>query len=178
MKRLIHKLTNAVVLFMNGWGNNIPSRHFRMYVYRALGAKIGQSIIFRKTELLEPQKLLIGDHVSIGWHCLIDARGGLAIGDNVNISSYVRIITAGHDVKSSSFEGTTGRVRIDKNVWLATGCTVLEGVHIGEGAVVACGAVVTKDVPPFTVVGGIPARKISERVSLLSYEVELPPILY
>lgn len=172
MKRLMHKLTNAVVLFMNGWGNNIPSRHFRMYVYRALGAKIGQSIIFRKTELLEPQKLMIGDHVSIRWHCLIDARGGLTIGDNVNISSYVRIITAGHDVKSSSFEGTAGRVRIDKNVWLATGCTVLEGVHIGEGAVV------TKDVPPFTVMGGIPARKISERVSFLSYEVELPPILY
>ena len=52
---------------------------------------------------------------------------------------------------------------IEKNVWLATGCTILMGVHIGEGAVVAAGAVVTRDVSPYTVVGGIPEKKISDR---------------
>ena len=147
-------------------------------MYRRLGAKIGNSLIFRRTELIEPQKLVIGDHCSIGWHCLLDARGGITIADNVNISSYVKIITAGHDIKSESFQGTSAPVVIDKNVWLATGCTILEGVHIGEGAVVASGAVVINDVEPFTVIGGIPAKKIAERTKTLHYEVELPPILY
>jgi len=178
MGNLVHKINNAFLLMMNGGGNNIPSRHFRMWVYRSLGAKIGYSMIFRRTEILEPQKLVIGNHCSVGWHCLLDARGGIFIGDNVNISSYVKIITAGHDVKSVSFEGTSAPVVIEKNVWLATGCTILEGVHIGEGAVVACGAVVINDVEPYTVVGGIPARKISERSKDLKYEVEFPPILH
>lgn len=158
--------------------NNFPSRHFRRFIYRCLGAKIGQSVIFRRTEILEPQKLIIGDNCSIGWHCLLDARGGVKIDDNVNISSYVKIITAGHDIKSQTFKGTNGKVIIDKNVWLATGCTILEGVHIGEGAVVACGAVVTKDVLPFEVVGGIPAKKISTRNNELDYKVGMPPILH
>ncbi len=178
MGNLRHKVNNALTLFMNGGGNNIPSRHFRMWAYRRLGARIGKSVIFRRTELLEPQKLIIGNRCSIGWHCLLDARGGITIADNVNISSYVKIITAGHDIRCNTFNGTKAPVVIERNVWLATGCTILEGVHIGEGAVVACGAVVNKDVEPFSVVGGIPARKISERVHELNYEVELPPLLY
>lgn len=104
--------------------------------------------------------------------------GGVKIADNVNISSYVKIITAGHDVRNQEFIGTEAPVVIDTNAWLATGCTVLEGVHIGEGAVVAAGAVVLKDVPPYTVVGGIPAKPISTRVKDLNYTVGLPPILY
>ena len=103
---------------------------------------------------------------------------GVKIADNVNISSYVKIITAGHSVKSPTFEGTEAPVVIEKNVWLATGCTILEGVHIGEGAVVACGAVVIKDVAPYTVVGGIPDKPVSTRVKKLDYTVGLPPILY
>ena len=173
------KISNTITLFMNGGGNNIPSRHLRMWVYRRLGAKIGKSCIFRRTELLEPQKLVIGDKCSVGWHCLLDARGGLTIADNVNISSYVKIITAGHEIRSNTFNGTSAPVVIERNVWLATGCTILEGVHIGEGAVVACGAVVNKkDVEPYSVVGGIPARKICERVHELDYLVELPPLFH
>lgn len=173
-----HKIINAIMLLMNGGANNIPSRHFRLLVYRLLGAKIGKSIIFRQTEILEPQKLSIGNNCSIGWHCLLDARGKLVIADNVNISSYVKIITAGHDVKASDFKGTEAPIIIHKNVWIATGATILEGVTIGEGAVVACGAVVTKDVKPYEIVGGIPAKKISERNRILNYEVGLPPILF
>lgn len=96
----------------------------------------------------------------------------------MNISSYVKIITAGHDVKSIKFDGTCAPVTIEKYAWLATGCTILEGVHVGEGAVVACGALVTKDVEPYSVVGGIPAIKISERIKNLDYKVVLPPIFY
>ena len=104
--------------------------------------------------------------------------GGVKIGDNVNISSYVKIISAGHSLMHTDFRGTKEQITIDRNVWLATGSTILEGVHIGEGAVVACGAVVTSDVPPYSVVGGIPAKKISERIHELNYVVGMPPILH
>lgn len=166
------------MLMMNAWGNNIPSRHFRRWFYRCMGAKIGNSIIFRSTEILEPQKLRIGNEVSIGWHCLLDSRGGCIIKDNVNISSYVKIITAGHDINNPNFTGKTSPVIIEKNVWLATGCTILMGVHIGEGAVVAAGAIVTRDVAPFTVVGGVPAKKIGDRNRNIDYTVGMPTILY
>jgi len=168
-----HKIINGIILMMNAWGNNIPSRHFRRFVYKRMGAKIGNSFIFRKTEILEPQKLLIGNNVSVGWHCLLDARGGITIADNVNISSYVKIISAGHDINDPEFKGLTKPVIIDNNVWLATGCTILMGVHINEGSVIAAGAVVTRDVEPFAVVGGIPARKISKRNHQISYTVEI-----
>lgn len=173
-----HKIVNALMLMMNAWGNNIPSRHFRRWFYRCMGAKIGNSIIFRSTEILEPQKLRIGNEVSIGWHCLLDSRGGCIIKDNVNISSYVKIITAGHDINNPNFTGKTSPVIIEKNVWLATGCTILMGVHIGEGAVVAAGAIVTRDVAPFTVVGGVPAKKIGDRNRNIDYTVGMPTILY
>lgn len=97
--------------------------------------------------------------------------GGVQIADNVNISSYVKIISAEHDVKSPTFEGIIGAIEIQKNAWIATGAMILPGVKIGEGAVVAAGAVVTKDVEPFTVVGGVPARKIGERCKELNYQV-------
>lgn len=172
------KINKTLQLFTNTVLCHIPSRHFRLNIYRLMGAKIGKSIIFRRTEILDPQNLEIRNHCSIGWHYLIDARGGVKISDNVNISSYVKIITAGHDVKSSSFQVIEAPVQIERNVWLATGCTILEGVHIGEGTVVAAGALVTKDIEPYAVVGGIPAKKITERTKELNYQVALPPILY
>ena len=143
-----HKIINVLVLFYNACLNKIPSRHFRRSFLRFLGAKIGDSVIFRNTEILEPQKLKIGNGCSIGWHCLLDARGGLEIKDNVNISSYVKILSVGHDVRSKSFQGTEGLVTIGSDSWLATGCMVLQGVNIEIGSVVAAGAVLTKDVPP------------------------------
>lgn len=173
-----HKLMNVLLLFYNAFFNKIPSRRFRRSFCRLLGARIGKSVIFRNTELLETPKLAIGNDCSIGWHCLLDARGGLRIADNVNISSYVKIISVGHDVRSSSFVGTSGEINIESDVWLATGCTILEGVTIGKGAVVAAGAVVTKDVPPFMIVGGVPAKVIGKRNDVLNYKVLPPPVFF
>ena len=172
------KINKALTLFYNAVINKIPSRHFRLFFLRLLGAKIGRSFVCRNTVISGPAGLKIGNGSSIGWHCLLDARGGIDIADDVNISSYVKIITAGHDIHSPSFESTKGKVYVESKAWLATGCTILEGVKIGFGAVVAAGAVVTKDVPPFAVVGGVPAKKIAERVSNLDYQLYLPPILY
>ena len=85
------------------------------------------------------------------------------IGKNVCIGEDVRLITGSHDVTSPHFNLVTRPITINDNVWIATGAIVLPGVTIGEGAVVGAGSVVTKDVEPWTVVGGNPAKFIKKR---------------
>lgn len=173
------KLYNAINLFGNVVINKIPSRHLRLFFYKCMGAEIGKNtFLFRRVETLLPSKLKIGDNCSIGWFTLLDARGGITIEDNVNISSYVKIISAGHDVMSEDFSGTQSEIYIEKNVSIFTGAMILEGVHIGEGSIIAAGAVVVKDIPSYTVVGGVPAKKIKNRTNKLSYTISPPPFLY
>lgn len=99
----------------------------------------------------------------------LDGRRGIKIGKNVNFSSEVMIWTLQHDYNNPSFSVKGGEVIIEDYVWISTRAIILPNVRIGKGAVVAAGAVVTKDVPPFTVVGGIPAKKIGERNKELNY---------
>ena len=108
---------------------------------------------------------------SVGDHCFLDYRGSIFIGKNVNISSQVLILTGDHDPQDKYFKSRGRSVIIDDYVWLSTRSMILPGVTIGKGAVVAAGAVVTKDVLPYTIVGGIPARKIGDRNSDLDYNV-------
>lgn len=108
---------------------------------------------------------------SIGDHCFLDYRGSISIGKNVNISSQVIILTGDHDPQDKHFRYRSRPVIIEDYVWLSTRCIILPGVTIGKGAVVAAGAVVTKDVFPYTIVGGIPACKISDRNIDLDYNV-------
>jgi maltose O-acetyltransferase len=89
--------------------------------------------------------------------------GGVKIGKNVNVSDGVVIITAKHDVNSPQFEARYEPITIEDWAWVATNAIVLAGVTIGEGAVVAAGAVVTKDVAPYSIVGGNPGKVIGER---------------
>jgi acetyltransferase-like isoleucine patch superfamily enzyme len=91
------------------------------------------------------------------------------IGRNVNLSSEVLIRTAQHDYQSPDFKTVFHPVKIEDYVWLGPRCIILPGVTVGEGAVVAAGAVVTKDVEPYTLVGGVPAKKIGERPKNLQY---------
>jgi len=97
---------------------------------------------------------------------------GIDIGDNTNIGGNVQIYTLEHDPESTFFETVGGRVTIGSRVYIATNSIVLPGVRVGEGAVIAAGAVVTKDVPPYCVYGGVPARFISERSRDLRYELK------
>jgi acetyltransferase-like isoleucine patch superfamily enzyme len=112
----------------------------------------------------------IGDGSVIGFDAILDGRGGLTIGRNVNLSSEVAIWTAQHDHRSPTFAARCAPVTIGDRAWLSFRTTILPGVTIGDGAVVAAGAVVTTDVPPFAIVGGIPARIIGVRTRELSYE--------
>lgn len=159
-----------VFFFRNCIINKIPSRHFRKIFDIILGARIGKdSFLFRRTELLFPKGLFIGENTTIGWFTLLDARGGIKIGNKVTIASYVKLITGTHNTKSPKFEADFLPIIIDDYVWICTGATICAGVHIGKGAVVAAGAVVTNDVAPYSIVGGIPAKMIGDRCKDFDY---------
>jgi acetyltransferase-like isoleucine patch superfamily enzyme len=102
----------------------------------------------------------IGRNVFINQNCTFYDLGGLDIADDVMIGPNVSIITSGHPVEPSRRRAFTiaRPIVIERNVWIAAGATIIGGVTIGENSVVAAGSVVTRDVPPNTLVGGNPAR--------------------
>lgn len=159
-----------IVLFGNVVINKIPSRHIRKWFYQLLGARIEKkSFFFRRVEVLFPKGILIGKYCTVGWFSLIDARGGVKIGNSVSIASYVKLITGSYDVQSYDFEAVFKPIEIGDYAWICTGATILQGVKIGKGAVVASGAVCIKDVPEYAIVGGVPAKVIGERRKDLEY---------
>jgi acetyltransferase-like isoleucine patch superfamily enzyme len=128
--------------------------------------------ICRNVELRSAYRISIGSNTSINKRVLLDGRGGnLVIGNCVDIAQDSRIWTLQHDYQSPMYNSKGGNVSIEDYAWIASSATILPGVTIGKGAVVACGAVVTKDVPPFTVVAGVPAKKIAERCHDLQYKL-------
>lgn len=90
------------------------------------------------------------------------------------IASYVKLITGSHHINSPQFEAEFKPIVIEDYAWICTGATIVQGVRIGEGAVVAAGAVVTHDVKPYTVVAGVPAKEISVRERNLNYHPKTP----
>ena len=98
--------------------------------------------------------------MSINHSAILSASGGIEFGDGACIAPGLRIATINHDFNERHTKYTYGKVTIKKNAWLGMNVTVCPGVTIGEYAVVATGAVVTKDVPDFAVVGGVPAKVI------------------
>jgi acetyltransferase-like isoleucine patch superfamily enzyme len=151
----------------------IPSIAIRKWILRLCGAKIGKGVLlYHGFEVRSPWKLKIDEGSVIGQGAILDARGEIEIGKHVNLSSEVAIWTGQHDYQSPDFAYQTDRVVISDRAWLSFRCTLLPGVSIGEGAVVAAGAVVTRDVPPFSLVGGVPARVIGQRNPNLRYELK------
>ena len=178
MNKVCKCIYYSIVLFGNEVINRIPSRHFRIWFYRAMGAKIGKNtVIYRRVNMLLPKRLKIGDNSSIGWNVEIDARGEIIIGNNVNISSHTKFITGSHELDDKEFKAKFKPIIIKDRAWIATGATILQGVIIGEGSVVCAGAVVTKDVPDFTVVGGVPAKILRKREYDLTYTIPKAPLL-
>lgn len=113
----------------------------------------------------------IGKYTNINRNCTLDGRGGLFIGDNVNISSDVAIYTGGHEINSPTFAYYDKPVFIGDRVWLGTRAMVMPGVRIEEGAIVMPGAIVTKNVEPYDIIAGIPAKKIGKRNKNLTYDL-------
>jgi acetyltransferase-like isoleucine patch superfamily enzyme len=154
--------------------NNIfsifPSQTIRKAFLRIKGATIHNDVrIFGGCEFRSPKGLIIEKGSTIGHRTILDSREGLKIGSNVVISTEVMIWTLHHDYNDVNFKTIGGKVSINDYAWLCSRCIILPGVNIGEGAVIATGAVVTKDVDAYTIVGGIPAKKIGIRNSNLKY---------
>jgi acetyltransferase-like isoleucine patch superfamily enzyme len=152
----------------------LPSQRLRHWIYRRIyGLKLGQdSVIFNSCELRDPHRISVGDFTSIGDHCILDGRGGLTIGNSVNLSTGVWIWTMQHKVNDPDFGCESAPVVIEDYAWVSCRTVLLPGVRIGKGAVVAAGAVVTKNVEPYAVVGGVPAKKIGERSHDLRYQLK------
>ena len=107
------------------------------------------------------QNITVGKNVFINSGCCFQDQGGITIGDNALIGQQVVIATLNHDlIPEKRGSMSPSPVKIGNNVWIGAHATILPGVTIGNGAVVAAGAVVTKDVPENTVVGGVPAKVI------------------
>lgn len=148
----------------------IPFWTIRRGYLRLVKAKIGKgSFLMKNIYIQSPNHLSVGEGSHINRGCVIDARGGIEIGNNVSISHGVNIMTGGHDYKSPTFAGVFAPIHIDDYAWIGVGCTILQGVRIGKGAVVCSGAVVTRDVSDYDVVAGVPAKKIATRPNKLNY---------
>lgn len=136
----------------------------RTYMERITGRPIDAS-----TTIIPPLYIDYGKPVTIGRRCFIQqcctffGRGGITIGDDVFIGPKVNIITINHDPDPDNRSATYGRrIVIEDKVWIGIGATILPGVRLGYGCIVGAGSVVTKDVPPMTVVAGNPARIIKQ----------------
>jgi len=127
---------------------------------------------------LNGRKVHLGKRNVINFGCLFDGRKfHIRTGDDVTIGPEASILTLGHDPQSSDFADRGGDVIIGSRVWIAYRAIILPGITIGDGAVIGAGAVVTKNVEPYAIVAGNPARKIGERNKNLQYELNYAPWL-
>jgi acetyltransferase-like isoleucine patch superfamily enzyme len=170
-KTLLLNLINGYIRYSMWQTGQIPSHTIRNVIYRAIfRVKLGlNAVVYTGAEIRGSYKLQIGEGSIIGDQSILDARNGISIGKHVNLSTGVWIWTEQHDLNSPLFSSEGGPVHIGDRAWISCRVVILPGVSIGEGAVVAAGAVVTKDIEPFAIYGGIPAKKIGERNPDLIY---------
>lgn len=165
--KILGRIYNWVLdieLLLVTWAGLVPVHTFRLFIYYLAGMRIGSgSRIHIGARFFYPANIKIGKGTIIGDNAFLDGRDKLLIGDNVDIASAVMIYNSEHDVNSDDFHAVNGPVEIGDYVFIGPRAIILPGVKIGKGAVVAAGAVVTKDVEEYMVVGGVPAEKIGER---------------
>ena len=182
--RVLVYLTNYVVA-------HVPSFTLRHLWYRrALGIQFGQNagvhmgtyMWFWSPRAIRRCVVRIGKNSRINRDCTIDLRSGLIVGDNVAISPEVMILAGTHDVNDPTFpDSPVGpyKVAIEDYVWIGSRAMIMPGVTVGRGAVVAAGSVVTKDVPPLTIVAGVPAKPIGMRnPDATAYQIDNPLPLF
>jgi len=162
--RAFNIIIDLELLILNFVSCTVPFHSIRKLFYRAAGVKIGKnSFIHMGARFYLPRGVSIGDGTVIGDHCFMDGRASLKIGNNVDIASDVMIYNSEHDINSEGFDPIEEPVEIEDYVFVGPRVIILPGVKIGKGAVAGAGAVVTKNVAPFKVVGGVPAKEIGER---------------
>ncbi|GEM50556.1 nodulation protein L [Empedobacter brevis NBRC 14943 = ATCC 43319] len=151
--------TKQLLVQMN---NTADPYEIRNIISRITGSEIDESVtLFTPFYINYGKHTKIGKNVFINFDCTFLDLGGITIEDNVLIAPKVSLLSEGHPTNPENRHALVPKpIHIKKNAWIGAGATILQGVTIGENAIVAAGAVVSKDVPDNTIVGGIPAKNI------------------
>lgn len=151
--------TRKVLVQLNAASN---PEEIRNLLGEITGAEVhGSTMIFPPFQINYGKNTRLGQGVFINFDCTFLDLGGITIEDDVMLAPKVSLLSEGHPISVNDRQTlTTGSIHIKRNVWIGANATILQGITIGENAVVAAGAVVSKDVPANTIVGGVPAKLI------------------
>lgn len=179
VKNRISNIFLELIVFILHLSGHIPSHTIRKFIYRLFGIKIGKgSTIHMYARFYDPRNIEIGEDSIVGEFAVLDGRDKLKIGNHVAIASEVMIYNSEHDINDKEFKAITDKVIIEDYVFIGPRAIILPGVTVGKGAIIAAAAVVTKDVPPFAIVAGVPAKIIGERRNKnLNYILGRPRLL-
>lgn len=160
----------------NNWVAYWPSFRLRHWYYRRiLRYTLGKDSSIHMGAFVTGMNIHIGDNVVINRRVYLDGRVGVRLGNNISISPEAYLVSLEHDPNDPHFVTRGGEIVVDDHVWIGVRAVILPGIHIGEGAVIAAGAVVTKDVEPYQIVGGVPAKLIGMRSRQIEYRVKYFP---
>ena len=178
MKRLYLKIRvqKFIKLVVIPYLMTLPSRRIRQWVMHKVIGEIGEHVSFlRGVRWMYPERMIVGSYVVVNQSVMIDCRGGVKIGNNVDIAREVIIWSASHKPHDDYHSYYEAEVIIDDYVWIGSRAIIMPGVHIGYGAIVGAGAVVTKDVPNNSIVVGVPAKIIKQCKSKHKYQLKYAP---
>lgn len=167
----------ALVYFIyNSFITHLPSYTLRrMYLVFILKIKIGKGVAIHMGCFFTGRNISIGNHTVINRNCYLDGRGGVKIGENVSVSPECYLVSLTHDVNSPEFATLPKSISIGNYSWLGARVMVMPGVILGDGVVVGAGSVVTKNIDPYEIVAGLPAKKIGVRPNGLTYTLAYFP---
>jgi len=191
---LNHKLRRFLRTLFKGWNKrnlltylasmgpdlDVLNYYGRPFLLRLAGIPIGYAAAILPRIQVTAGKLSIGNEVFINTDCRFACGGNITIGDHCQISARVSFETINHQlipVKYGKRPSKTAPIIIENNVWIGSGVILLPGVTVGQGAVVAAGAVVKKDVPSYTLVAGVPAQIIRDLDTAVSQPSKHAPQL-
>lgn len=159
--------------FLNYVVTYIPFPRLRHFLLRRMYfIKIGEgSYLHMGVQYKRPRSIEIGRNTVVNPGVLLDGRISLKIGDNVDIGEQVSFYCGGHDVQSPDYRAFMEPTTVGNRACIYARAMIIRGVNIGEGAVIAAGSIVTKDIPEYTIWAGVPAKKIGERTRDLHYEL-------
>lgn len=173
--RWVRRRRGAVEMAVLAVVAHVPIHRLRIIALRAFGATIDPlAVVYHGFQVRAARNLVIGARAQVGDHAILDARGGLRIGDDVNVSTGVQVWTAQHAWDRPGFDFQLAPVEIGDKAWLGPRVVVLPGTVVGEGTVVAAGAVARGELAPYALYGGVPARKLADRPRGLDYELPGP----
>ncbi len=178
VRQLVKYLTNSVV-------QQTPSYTVRHWWYRRVlgwdlhptaSILMGQQVQLAGLRT-SGSRVSIGEGTVVNRGCLLYTTGGLRIGKQVSVSAGVWLVTGTHDPSAPNFPARFLPTTIGDYAWIGSRATILAGIRVGEGAVVMAGAMATRDVPPYAIVGGVPARQVGVRtLREPSYDLAFRPL--